>query len=43
MDEDNGRVVVEISIKKETVSLSEFMMQAVTRSEFDKQSKVISE
>lgn len=42
LDEDNGRVVVDITIKKETVSLSEFMMQAVTKSEFDKQSKVIS-
>ncbi|XP_050350260.1 G-patch domain and KOW motifs-containing protein [Nymphalis io] len=42
LDEDNGRVMVEISVKKETVSLSEFMMQAVTKSEFDKQSKVIN-
>lgn len=42
LDEDNGRVMVDISIKKETVSLSEFMMQPVSKSEFDKQSKVIS-
>ncbi|XP_046966796.1 G-patch domain and KOW motifs-containing protein [Vanessa cardui] len=42
LDEDNGRVMVEISVKKETVSLSEFMMQAVSKSEFDKQSKVIN-
>ncbi|CAH0718285.1 unnamed protein product, partial [Brenthis ino] len=42
LDEDNGRVVVDITIKKETVSLSEFMMQAVTKTEFDKQSKVIN-
>lgn len=42
LDEDNGRVMVEIPVKKETVSLSEFMMQAVTKSEYDKESKVIS-
>ncbi|XP_064073000.1 G-patch domain and KOW motifs-containing protein [Vanessa tameamea] len=42
LDEENGRVMVEISVKKETVSLSEFMMQAVSKSEFDKQSKVIN-
>ncbi|KAI8434264.1 hypothetical protein MSG28_012358 [Choristoneura fumiferana] len=42
LDEDNGRVMVDISIKKETVSLSEFMMQPVSKSEFDKQSKVIN-
>lgn len=42
LDEDNGRVMVDITVKKETVSLSEFMMQPVTKSEYDKQSKVIS-
>ncbi|CAG4943842.1 unnamed protein product [Parnassius apollo] len=42
LDEDNGRVMVNIPVKKETVSLSEFMMQPVTKSEFDKQSKVIN-
>ncbi|KAM3965606.1 G-patch domain and KOW motifs-containing protein [Aphomia sociella] len=42
LDEDNGRVMVDIPIKKETVSLSEFMMQAVTKSEYDKESKVIN-
>ncbi|CAG9566111.1 unnamed protein product [Danaus chrysippus] len=42
LDEDNGRVVVDIIMKKETVSLSEFMMQPVTKTEFDKQSKVIN-
>ncbi|XP_063894941.1 G-patch domain and KOW motifs-containing protein [Helicoverpa armigera] len=42
LDEDNGRVMVEIAVKKETVSLSEFMMQAVTKSEYDKESKVIN-
>ncbi|XP_063627284.1 G-patch domain and KOW motifs-containing protein [Cydia splendana] len=42
LDEDNGRVMVDITIKKETVSLSEFMMQPVSKSEYDKQSKVIN-
>ncbi|XP_072938080.1 G-patch domain and KOW motifs-containing protein-like [Epargyreus clarus] len=42
LDEDNGRIMIDIAVKKETVSLSEFMVQAVTRSEFDKQSKVIN-
>ncbi|KAF9417028.1 hypothetical protein HW555_005780 [Spodoptera exigua] len=42
LDEDNGRVMVEITVKKETVSLSEFMMQAVTKSEYDRESKVIN-
>ncbi|XP_026326099.1 G-patch domain and KOW motifs-containing protein [Hyposmocoma kahamanoa] len=42
LDEDNGRVMVDIPIKKETVNLSEFMMQAVTKSEYDKESKVIN-
>ncbi|XP_014365366.2 G-patch domain and KOW motifs-containing protein [Papilio machaon] len=42
LDEDNGRVMVNIPIKKETISLSEFMMQPVTKSEFDKQAKVIN-
>ncbi|XP_039758731.1 peptidyl-prolyl cis-trans isomerase G [Pararge aegeria] len=42
LDEENGRVMVDITMKKTTVSLSEFMMQAVTKSEFDKQSKVIN-
>ncbi|RVE51315.1 hypothetical protein evm_003995 [Chilo suppressalis] len=42
LDEDNGRVVVDITVKKETVSLSEFMMQPVTKAEFDKESKVIN-
>ncbi|XP_045775573.1 G-patch domain and KOW motifs-containing protein [Maniola jurtina] len=42
LDEENGRVMVDITMKKETVSLSEFMMQAVTKSEYDKQSKVIN-
>lgn len=42
LDEDNGRVMVDITVKKETVSLSEFMMQAVTKSEYDKEAKVIS-
>lgn len=42
LDEDNGRVMVDITVKKETVSLSEFMMQPVTKSEYDKQSKVIN-
>ncbi|CAH2087436.1 unnamed protein product [Euphydryas editha] len=42
LDEDNGRVMVDITVKKETISLSEFMMQPVTKSEYDKQSKVIS-
>uniref|UniRef100_A0A2A4IVX3 KOW domain-containing protein n=1 Tax=Heliothis virescens TaxID=7102 RepID=A0A2A4IVX3_HELVI len=42
LDEDNGRVMVEIAVKKETVSLSEFMMHAVTKSEYDKESKVIN-
>ncbi|XP_053611581.1 G-patch domain and KOW motifs-containing protein-like [Plodia interpunctella] len=42
LDEDNGRVMVDIPIKKETVSLSEFMMHPVNKSEFDKESKVIN-
>ncbi|KAL0821203.1 hypothetical protein ABMA28_005812 [Loxostege sticticalis] len=42
LDEDNGRVMVDIIMKKETVSLSEFMMQPVTKTEFDKESKVIN-
>ncbi|CAF4826283.1 unnamed protein product [Pieris macdunnoughi] len=42
LDEDNGRAMVDIPIKKETVSLSEFMMQPVSKSEYDKQSKVIN-
>ncbi|XP_026749910.2 G-patch domain and KOW motifs-containing protein [Galleria mellonella] len=42
LDEDNGRVMIDITIKKETVSLSEFMVQPVTKSEFDKESKVIN-
>lgn len=42
LDEDNGRVVVDIPIKKETVSLSEFMMYPVTKSEYDKESRVIN-
>ncbi|CAK1542200.1 unnamed protein product [Leptosia nina] len=42
LDEENGRAMVEIPIKKETVSLSEFMMQPVPKSEYDKQSKVIN-
>ncbi|CAG9790923.1 unnamed protein product [Diatraea saccharalis] len=42
LDEDNGRVMVDIAVKKETVSLSEFMMQAVTKTEYDKESKVIN-
>ncbi|XP_063367909.1 G-patch domain and KOW motifs-containing protein [Cydia amplana] len=42
LDEDNGRVMVDITIKKETVSLSEFMMQPVSKSEYDKQAKVIN-
>ncbi|XP_032514635.2 G-patch domain and KOW motifs-containing protein [Danaus plexippus] len=42
LDEHNGRVVVDIIMKRETVSLSEFMMQPVTKAEFDKQSKVIN-
>ncbi|XP_013140352.1 PREDICTED: G patch domain and KOW motifs-containing protein isoform X2 [Papilio polytes] len=42
LDDDNGRVMVNIPVKKETVSLSEFMMQPVTKSEFDKQAKVIN-
>lgn len=42
LDEDNGRVMVDITVIKETVSLSEFMMHPVTKSEFDKESKVLS-
>ncbi|KAI5651409.1 g-patch domain-containing protein [Phthorimaea operculella] len=42
LDEENGRVMVDITMKKETVSLSEFMMQPVTKAEFDKESKVIN-
>ncbi|XP_041980633.1 G-patch domain and KOW motifs-containing protein [Aricia agestis] len=42
LDEDNGRIVVELAIKKETVSLSEFMVQAVPKSVYDKESKVIN-
>lgn len=42
LDEDNGRVVVDITIKKETVSFSEFMLHPVTKAEFDKESKVIN-
>ncbi|XP_022824763.1 G patch domain and KOW motifs-containing protein [Spodoptera litura] len=42
LDEDNGRVMVDITVKKETVSLSEFMMQAVSKSEYDRESKVIN-
>ncbi|KAJ8718551.1 hypothetical protein PYW08_002788 [Mythimna loreyi] len=42
LDEENGRVMVDIAVKKETVSLSEFMMYAVTKSEYDKESKVIN-
>ncbi|XP_045513698.1 G-patch domain and KOW motifs-containing protein [Pieris brassicae] len=42
LDEENGRAMVDISIKKETVSLSEFMMQPVSKSDYDKQSKVIN-
>ncbi|CAG9090313.1 unnamed protein product [Plutella xylostella] len=42
LDEDNGRVMVDISVKKEMVSLSEFMMQPVSKSEFDKSSRVIN-
>lgn len=42
LDEDNGRVMVEIPVKKEMVSLSEFMMHAVSRSEYDRESKVIN-
>ncbi|XP_026740966.1 G-patch domain and KOW motifs-containing protein [Trichoplusia ni] len=42
LDEDNGRVMVEIPVKKESVSLSEFMMHAVTKAEYDKESKVIN-
>ncbi|XP_045484348.1 G-patch domain and KOW motifs-containing protein [Pieris rapae] len=42
LDEENGRAMVDIPIKKETVSLSEFMMQPVSKSEYDKQSKVIN-
>ncbi|XP_013169696.1 PREDICTED: G patch domain and KOW motifs-containing protein [Papilio xuthus] len=42
LDEDNGRVMVNIPVKKETVSLSEFMMQPVTKSEYEKQAKVIN-
>ena len=34
--------MVDIAVKKETVSLSEFMMHAVTKTEYDKESKVIS-
>ncbi|CAG4935443.1 unnamed protein product [Colias eurytheme] len=42
LDEENGRAMVDIPIKKETVSLSEFMMQAVPKSEYDRESKVIN-
>lgn len=42
LDEENGRVLVDIPLKKESVSLSEFMMIAVTKSEYDRESKVIS-
>ncbi|XP_028173177.1 G-patch domain and KOW motifs-containing protein [Ostrinia furnacalis] len=42
LDEDNGRIMVDITMKKETVSLSEFMMHPVTKAEFDKESKVIN-
>ncbi|XP_068622665.1 G-patch domain and KOW motifs-containing protein [Battus philenor] len=42
LDDDNGRVLVNIPIKNETVNLSEFMMQPVSKSEFDKQSKIIN-
>ncbi|XP_013183837.2 peptidyl-prolyl cis-trans isomerase G [Amyelois transitella] len=42
LDEDNGRVMVDIPVKKETVSMSEFMMHPVTKSEFDRESKVIN-
>ncbi|XP_050667275.1 G-patch domain and KOW motifs-containing protein isoform X1 [Leptidea sinapis] len=42
LDEENGRAMVDITMKKETVSLSEFMMHPVTKAEYDKQSKVIN-
>ncbi|CAB3244679.1 unnamed protein product [Arctia plantaginis] len=42
LDEENGRVLVDIPLKKESVSLSEFMMVAVTKTEYDKESKVIN-
>ncbi|XP_059061448.1 G-patch domain and KOW motifs-containing protein [Achroia grisella] len=42
LDEDNGRVMVDIPIKKETINLSEFMLHPVNKSEFDKESKVIN-
>ncbi|XP_004929643.2 G-patch domain and KOW motifs-containing protein isoform X1 [Bombyx mori] len=42
LDEDNGRAMVNIVMKNETVNLSEFMMHPVTKSEFDKESKVIN-
>ncbi|XP_038221982.1 G-patch domain and KOW motifs-containing protein [Zerene cesonia] len=42
LDEENGRAMVDIPIKKETVSLSEFMMQPVPKSEYDRESKVIN-
>lgn len=42
LDEDTGRVLVNLPMKKETVNLGEFMMQPVTKSEFDQQSRVLS-
>lgn len=42
LDEDNGRVLVDITMKKDTVSLSEFMMEPVTKNEYDQQSRVIN-
>ncbi|KAL4717272.1 hypothetical protein ACJJTC_017159 [Scirpophaga incertulas] len=42
LDDDNGRVMVNLTVKKETVNLTEFMMQPVTKAEFDKESKVIN-
>lgn len=42
-DDEEGRVVVKLALGGSKVSLTEFMVEAVTQTEYSKNSKVLSE
>ena len=42
LDEDNSRVILKLSLSSETVTISQFAVELVSKKDFDKYSKYLS-